>query len=109
MKVALEQHADRWLLRLEGEITLACAAEVKKLLLQWMAEGISARQTLELDMGSAEAIDITILQLIWSAAREGARADLRIAGRASGAVAAAMREAGFYGISSFPFRDESLS
>ena len=101
MNAALEQHADHCLIRLEGELSLSCATELKRLLLEWFAGG----KDLELDLEHAEEIDITIMQLLWAAARDAARAGRRTAGRASAAVCAAVRDAGFHLAPGFPFQD----
>jgi anti-anti-sigma regulatory factor len=80
----------RWRVRLEGDLTLASAAALKSLLLEWLASG----KDLELDLESAEEIDITSLQLLWAAGREAARAGAGIVSRVSGAVDKAARDAG---------------
>ena len=61
------------------------------MLLGWLAGG----KSLELDLENVEEIDITILQLVWAAAREAAARNVGLAVRASGAVMVAARAAGF--------------
>jgi anti-anti-sigma factor len=100
MSVALEQRERDWLIRLEGEITLATAMELKTLLLQWSAAG----KDLALDLERVEEIDITILQLLFATGREVARTGARVTCRASSAVAVAVRDAGFDQAPGFPIQ-----
>jgi anti-anti-sigma regulatory factor len=53
----------------EGEINIASAAELKKLLLEALASG----KDLRLDLGGATEVDVTTLQLFWAAEREARR------------------------------------
>jgi anti-anti-sigma regulatory factor len=98
MPVTLQRHDSHWLIRLEGQVTIASAAELKTLLLEWLA----AEKDLELDLADAEEIDITIMQLLWAAAREAARTGAGFVARASTAAILAMRDAGFAQIPGFP-------
>ena len=86
---------------LEGRINLACSAELKELLLEWLAAG----KDLELDLAGAEEIDITILQLLGAAASAAARAGLTIVARASQAAMAAACDSGFAHLPEFPFQE----
>jgi anti-anti-sigma regulatory factor len=103
MPIAQVQHEPRWSIRLEGEITLACAAELKKLLLGWLVAG----KDLELDLEGATEIDVTILQLLAAAGSEAVRRSVRIGGRASQVVLSAARDAGFDQIPGFPAVDRA--
>lgn len=105
MNATLERHVDSWMIRLEGELTLACAGELKTLLSQWVAEGKSAGKSLELNLEGVEEIDITVMQLVWAAARDAANAGLRVTGRASDAVMRTVRDAGFDLAAGSPFRN----
>jgi anti-anti-sigma regulatory factor len=98
MPLTLERDESRWLLRMEGQITLTSAGELKQLLLEWAAAG----KDLELDLQHVEEIDITILQLLWAAAREAGRMGREMVTRASAAAAAAARDAGFARVPGFP-------
>jgi len=98
MPVTLQKHESHWLIRLEGQVTLTSAAELKSLLLEWLTTG----KDLEVDLQSAEEIDIAILQLLWAAAREAARTGVNIVGRASSAAAITVRDAGFAPLPGFP-------
>ena len=91
MAVTTEQQDSQSVIRLAGELTLTSAAELKNLLLQGLASG----NDLRLDLEQAEAIDITVMQLLWAAGREADRAGARIAIRLSDAAAMAARDAGF--------------
>lgn len=79
------------MIRLAGELTLTSAAELKNLLLQGLASG----NDLRLDLEEAEAIDITMMQLLWAAGREASRKGTGLAIQVSDAAAMAAREAGF--------------
>jgi anti-anti-sigma regulatory factor len=84
---------------MEGQVTVASAGELKELLLEWLA----ARRDLELDLQRVEEIDITIMQLLWAAAREAGRMGVGVGACASAAAAAAARDAGFGRLPGFPF------
>ncbi len=66
MATTLEQNGAQCLIRMEGEITVACAAELKKALVQALARG----NDLRMDLESATELDVTALQLLWVAERE---------------------------------------
>jgi anti-anti-sigma regulatory factor len=87
----MERQESRSLIRLEGDITLASAAELKGLLL----EGLAAGKDLWLDLEHTGEIDVTAMQLLWAAGREADRAGVKIAIRVSDAAGAAARQAGF--------------
>jgi anti-sigma B factor antagonist len=91
MPVTLERHETHSLIRLEGECTLTSAAELKRLLLEVLASG----KDLHLDLERAAEIDLTVMQLLWAAGREVARAGAGIDIRLSEAAGLAAREAGF--------------
>jgi len=90
--VTVEQIEAVCFIRLEGEVTIAYAAELKKVLLEALASGCELR----LDMGSATELDISALQLLCAAERE-ARASGRVftlEGTVPGEVVATATEAG---------------
>jgi len=99
--VRLMQRDPRWLIRLEGLIGVACAGELKDLLVEWRTAG----KDLELDLESVQEIDITILQLLHAATREGERSGAQIVGRASADVMFLVRQSGFDQIPGFLFRE----
>ena len=98
MSVTLQRHESRCLIKLEGQVTIALAAEVKAALVEWLA----AETDLELDLEAAEEIDITVMQLLLAAAREAARTGTGVTGRVSNAAAVAARAAGFTELPGFP-------
>jgi anti-anti-sigma regulatory factor len=91
MPVTQVQEEPHWLIRLDGQINLTSATELKTLLLDWLASG----KDLELDLERVEEIDIAILQLLWAAGREAAGKGAGMVGRLSEAAAMAARDAGF--------------
>ncbi|MGO9254850.1 MAG: STAS domain-containing protein [Bryobacteraceae bacterium] len=99
MPLTIQREESRWLIRMEGQVTLASAGELKELLLEWLA----AQRDLELDLQRVEEIDITIMQLLWAAAREAGHMGVGVGASASAAAAAAARDAGFGGLPGFPF------
>jgi hypothetical protein len=90
LTATIDRDETQWRVRLESDLTLASATELKSLLIEWQASG----RDLQLDIESAE-IDITAMQLLWAAGREAARAGTAIVGRVSEAVDRAARDAGF--------------
>lgn len=91
MPVTMERHETHSLIRLEGELTLTSAAELKALLVA----GLAAGTDLHLDLERATKIDVTAMQLLWAAGREADRKGVAFSGRVSEAAAAMAREAGF--------------
>jgi len=80
-----------WVIRLDGELNPGCAVELRTLLLAWREAG----KDLQLDCSGVSELDVTILQLLEAARREAQRGNLGFGGRASAAVAMAVRGAGF--------------
>ncbi len=91
MPVAMERHETHSLIRLEGEVTITSAAELKEALLA----GLTAGTDLHLDLERAGKIDVTIMQLLWAAGREADRTGVALVSRVSEAAAATARDAGF--------------
>jgi anti-anti-sigma regulatory factor len=98
MSVTVQRSEPDWVIRIDGQATLASAGELKALLLEWVAAG----SNLQLDLGDAEDIDIPTMQLLWAAAREAARTGVEIRCGASSAVETAVRESGFGEAPGFP-------
>jgi anti-sigma B factor antagonist len=69
MPVTLEQGGPLCFLRLEGEISVGSAAELKVALLQALASETDVR----LDLERATELDVTALQPLWAAEREARR------------------------------------
>ena len=91
MPITVDRLENQFFIRLEGEVALASAAELKGILLEWLKSG----KNLHLDLERAQEIDITVMQLLWAAGREAARAGIEIEGRMSDAAATAVANAGF--------------
>ena len=91
MPVSVAQIDSQRLILLEGRVGVACAGELKRLLL----EEISSGRNLCVDLERAEEIDFSILQLLWAAEREAERRGIEMISRASEAAAGAARDAGF--------------
>ena len=91
LPVTMQRQETHSLIRLEGELTITSAAELKAALLA----GLAAGTDLHLDLEHAETIDVTVMQLLWAAGREADRTGIALAGRMSEAAAAMAREAGF--------------
>lgn len=79
-------------MRLEGEINVAAAAELKKILI----EALKSEKQVRVDLEGATGVDVTGLQLLWAAEREGQRAGVGFAreGRVPKDIAAVAMEAG---------------
>jgi anti-anti-sigma factor len=78
-------------IRLEGDLTVASAEEVKRLLM----EALASQGGFELDLERVETIDIAVMQVLWAAGREAERKGAKVAIHISEAAAAAARNAGF--------------
>jgi ABC-type transporter Mla MlaB component len=87
----LECDETQWTLRLDGDCSLASAAELKTLLL----EGLASGSELRVDLKGMEEIDITVLQLLWAAQCAAARDQRGFVSRVPDRVAALARNAGF--------------
>ena len=91
MPVTMERNQKHLLIRLEGSVNLTSAAELKGLLI----EGLASGSELLLDLERSDEIDVTVMQLLWAAGREAARAGAKVEIRMSEAADIAMRGAGF--------------
>jgi anti-anti-sigma regulatory factor len=94
VSIALEQNTDSSLIRLDGEIGIALAADLKQLLLEALGSGSAVRVSLE----GATGLDVTAVQLLWAAEREARRAgaDFALTGAAPEPVLAALGNAGLF-------------
>ena len=95
MPVSADPNETRWLIRAEGEVTVNCASDLKRLLL----EGLSSGKPMHVDLTNVEEIDITLLQLLWAVGHDAASPPGALISGASDAVVAAGVNAGF---ESFP-------
>jgi ABC-type transporter Mla MlaB component len=91
MTLKKERLENRSVIRLEGELTVASAAELKGVLM----EALSGGEDCEVDLGGAEGIDLTVMQLLWAAGREAGRLGVNIVFHAQEAASMAARDAGF--------------
>ncbi len=91
MPLTVEQDQSAWLIRVEGEFTVTSASELKKMLI----EGLASAKHLQVDLTQAEEIDVSLLQLLWAAARDASRQSGALVSGVSEAAAAAARDAGF--------------
>lgn len=93
MPVTLEQSAALSVIRMEGEINIGCAAELKGLLLKELASG----RELRVDVGQATELDVTALQLLWAAEREARKSATKfvLAGAVPEEIKALATDAGF--------------
>jgi anti-anti-sigma factor len=66
LPVTLEQSEVECSVRLVGEINVASAAELKRVLMEALAPG----KTVCVEMKNVTEIDVTALQLLWAARRE---------------------------------------
>ena len=93
MPITLEQGKAMFTLRLEGEINIESASELKDLLLQALASGRKLRFNLQ----NVTRLDVTTVQLLWVAQREAAASglELRLHGPMPDEIAVALDEVGF--------------
>lgn len=93
MPLTIDRHETHWLFRLEGDLNLTSVVELRGALL----EGLASGKELQLDLERAGKIDITFLQLLWSAERQAARAGSGFVSRVSKTAADVARDSGFEG------------
>ena len=89
MPISIERLEDLSILRVEGECSVTSATDLKNLLL----EGIATGKELQVNLELATAIDLSVLQLLWSANSSSSSVSVR----PSDEVVATAREAGFDG------------
>ena len=95
LAIILEQRDESNVIRLEGSIDIASAAELKASLLK----ALKSRKPLRLELDSGADLDVTAIQLLWAAEREATASgvDLQLVGDVPDAVTATLRESGFEG------------
>lgn len=91
MQISVEPNETYSILRLQGELNITLASELKGVLLATLAEG----GDLQVDLERSDAIDITIMQLLWATRREADRRGTGFVIRASQTVVLAALDAGF--------------
>lgn len=79
MPITSDKTQERYIVRLEGDVDIGRAAELKAALM----EAIASRKEVCLDLDGVTDLDVTAVQLLWAAAREmeGAGGSLSIAGQ----------------------------
>jgi ABC-type transporter Mla MlaB component len=92
MPVTLEQNESDCVLHLDGEVGIGTAAELKTLLSQALSTGRDVR----INMVRVTEVDVTVMQLIWAAAREAdkLRRRLSVAAGVPEEILAAWADAG---------------
>lgn len=93
MPVTFDRSEAPGVIRLEGDIDIASAAQLKEVLLEALAQRGEARISLE----TATGIDVTAVQLLWAAEREAKASGVVLAlkGPVPEPLRATLREAGF--------------
>jgi anti-anti-sigma factor len=93
MPVTVAQSETMCLIRLEGELNIASAAELKKILV----EALAGEAELQVELGNASELDVTMLQLLWAGERAARAAGKRfaLAGRVPEQTAIAVAQTGF--------------
>ena len=93
MPVTLARDQALCVLRLEEEIDIRCAAELKQGLVDALATGTG----LQIDFARATQVDITAIQLLWAAQREADRQGVALTpvGPVPERIRVELREAGF--------------
>jgi anti-anti-sigma factor len=96
--IIFDQGEDVCHIRVEGEVNISSAAELKRLLIAALA----SKKTLRLDLEQATDLDVTALQLLWAAKREAIKSAVKftLMGRLPEEISDALRDSGF---ADFPF------
>ncbi len=74
MPVAIDESAGVSTVRLDGDIGIAAALELKGALIAALA----SHRELRVELGGVTAVDITTLQLLWTAAQAAPRAGIKL-------------------------------
>jgi anti-anti-sigma regulatory factor len=93
MPVILDESEGISLIRIDGDVNIAMAAEMKDLLVKALASG----KNLHVSMASATELDVTALQLLYAADREAAKSGrkLTLDDHVPDEILSAMTDAGF--------------
>ena len=102
MPVTFDRSEAPGVIRLEGDIDIASAAQLKEVLL----EALALRGEAQISLETATGIDITAVQLLWAAEREAKASGVVLAlkGPVPETLRATLHEAGF---ESFPFTNDA--
>jgi ABC-type transporter Mla MlaB component len=93
MPVSLDISEGISLIRIEGDVNIAMAAEMKDLLVKALSSG----KDMHLSMASAAELDVTALQLLYAADREAAKSGMKLTldDHVPEEIFSAMTDAGF--------------
>lgn len=91
MPITIERGESHSIIRLEGDLTIGSAQELKQVLL----DGLEAGADLHVDMEGIGDFDIAVMQLLWAVARDTTGRGIKSMIRMTEAAAVAVREAGF--------------
>ena len=91
MSITLDQDEKQCLVRLEGDLDITCAAELRKTL----QESLGSGKAVQVDLERVTGLDITAVQLFWAAQREAVRLGVGLAlrGDVPETIEAALRDA----------------
>lgn len=99
MPIGVQQDETRYVIRLEGDLDVAGAKELRRVLI----EGIASSKRVEVDLARATGLDITALQLLWAAKGEAQKAGISaIFGGTPEQIVRVVREAGFENFLAMP-------
>jgi ABC-type transporter Mla MlaB component len=93
VSIHLHESDATYALRLDGEVGIERAVELKECLMRGLASGLALLVNVE----DVTGVDVTTLQLLWAAQREAsvAKTGFALDGRIAANVIAALNEAGF--------------
>lgn len=93
MPVTFDRVAEPGLIRLEGEVDISQAEDLKRILLEALTAGRATRIAME----TVTSVDITAVQLLWAAEREGKASGMQLTldEKIPEALRTLLREAGF--------------
>ena len=90
MTTTLIEGETQCVIRIEGNVDIEGAAELKAMLLA----AISSGKGVQINLEGASDLDVTAVQLLWSAAREAAKASSFVAVHVPEHIRCALREMG---------------
>ena len=92
MPIALDVVETQCILRLDGDIDIACSGELKAMII----EALSTHRPVVVDLAGATDLDVTAMQVLWAAARDAERSGISfVAAVVPEMIAFTVREAGF--------------
>jgi anti-anti-sigma factor len=93
VSITLDRNESQCLVRLQGEVDVSSAAELKAILLEALASG----RELRVDLERTTELDVTALQLLWAAEREagGSGVGFSLLGGVAEEISVALSDVGF--------------